>query len=171
MVCSTLQNRTRPTGTRAERVQNRTPEQIVDVPVPQLMEAIVEVLPSSPQERVQNRTPEQIVDVPVPRIMETIVEVLPSSPQERVQNCTPEQIVDVPVPRTIEAIVEQISVVPQTAGRIAWACASTRAFRADPRTTCGCGLQTKVWTGTTCFDLEMLWSLCLRSWRNCRGGL
>ena len=45
-------------------MQNRTPEQIVDVPVPQFMEAIVEVAPSPPQESVQNRTPEQIVDVP-----------------------------------------------------------------------------------------------------------
>ena len=100
-----------------ERVQNRMPEQIVDVPVPLLMETIVEVVPSSPQERVRNRKPEQIVDVPVPLLMETIVEVVPSSPQERVQNRTPEQIVDVPVLRIIETIVEQISVVPQTTGK------------------------------------------------------
>ena len=46
-----------------ERVPNCTPEQIVDVPVPQIME---ESLPALPQERVQNRTLEQIVDVPVP---------------------------------------------------------------------------------------------------------
>ena len=105
------------------------------VPVPQLMEAVVEV---TPQERVQNRTPEQIVDVlvpqiveervqlctldqifefPVPRIMEAIVEVVPSAPQERVQNRTPEQILDVPVPRTMEervpsCIQEQIMDLP-----------------------------------------------------------
>ena len=44
-----------------ERVQNCMPEQIVGVPVPQLMEAVVEV---TPQERVQNRFPEKIVGVP-----------------------------------------------------------------------------------------------------------
>ena len=37
-----------------ERVQNRVPEQIMDSSVPQLMEAVVEVIP---QERVQNRFP------------------------------------------------------------------------------------------------------------------
>ena len=26
-------------------------------------------------------------------------------------------------------------------------------------------VSSKVWTGTTCLDLEMLWSLCLRTWR------
>ena len=40
-----------------ECVQNRTLEQIMDSPVPQIMEA---VWPSTPRERVQNRTPEQI---------------------------------------------------------------------------------------------------------------
>ena len=65
-----------------ERVQNRTPEQIVDVPVPRTMEAIVEVVQSPPQERVQNRTPEQIV----PRTME-----------ERVPSRIQEQIMDLPV--------------------------------------------------------------------------
>ena len=85
-----------------ERVQNRTPEQIVDVPVPQIME---DTLPFIPQERVQSRTLEQIVDFPVPRIMEAIVEEV-SSPQERVQNRTLEQIVDFPVPRIMKAIAE-----------------------------------------------------------------
>ena len=57
-----------------ERVQNRTPEQIVDVLVPLLTEAIVEVMPSLLQESVQNRTPEQFVDEPVHQIAEEIVE-------------------------------------------------------------------------------------------------
>ena len=54
--------------TPQEREQNRVAEQFVGIPVPQLMEAVVEV---KPQERVQNRTPEQIVDVPVPQITRT----------------------------------------------------------------------------------------------------
>ena len=46
-----------------ECVQNRTPEQLVDVPVPQIMEAIAE-----------NRFPEHLVDVPVPQIVEAVAE-------------------------------------------------------------------------------------------------
>ena len=90
-----------------ERVQDRTPEQIVDVPVPQITE---DSLPFVPQERVQNSTPEQIVVVPVPQIME---DSSPFVPQARVQNRTPEQIVDVPVPQLMEAIVDVVPSPPQ----------------------------------------------------------
>ena len=38
-----------------ERVQNRTQEQIMDFPVPRILEAVVEVVPSLPQEHVQHR--------------------------------------------------------------------------------------------------------------------
>ena len=69
-----------------ERVQNRTLKQILELSVPRIVEAIVEVVPSPPQERVQNRTPEQIVDVPVPRTME-----------ERVPSRIQEQFMDLPV--------------------------------------------------------------------------
>ena len=48
--------------TPLERVQNPFP--IVGVPVPQLVEAVVEV---TPQECVLNRTQEQIVGVPLPQ--------------------------------------------------------------------------------------------------------
>ena len=61
-------------------MQNRTPKQIVDVPVPPVLEAIVEV--DAPQESVQKRTPEQLVDEPVPQIAEEIVEGL--VPWERI---------------------------------------------------------------------------------------
>ena len=83
-----------------ECVQNRKLEQIMDSPVPQIMEA---VWPSTPRKRVQNRKPEQIVGVPVPQIME---DGLPVVPQECVQNRAPEQLVDVPVPQILEAVVE-----------------------------------------------------------------
>ena len=59
------------------RVQNRTPEQVMDVPAPQIME---DSLPFLPQERVQNCTREQIVDVLVPQITE---DSSPGVPQER----------------------------------------------------------------------------------------
>ena len=51
-----------------KRVQNRTLEQIVDEPVPPVMEAAVEVMRPTPQECVVNRTPEQLVDEQVPQI-------------------------------------------------------------------------------------------------------
>ena len=76
-------------GASQKRVQNRTPEQIVDVPVPQIME---DSLPFVPQERVQNRTPEQIVDFPVPRTME-----------ERAPSPIQEQITDLPVTQIMVA--------------------------------------------------------------------
>ena len=73
-----------------ERVQNRTPEQIVGVPVPQIIEdSIVDSsVPQIMEELLQNRTPEQIVCVPVPQIME---DGSPVVPQERLQNRTPER--------------------------------------------------------------------------------
>ena len=63
--------------------------QIVDIPVPQIMEEIVEreqitlmrwnrsssplVFQLVPQERIQERFAEQIVDIPLPQIMEEIL--------------------------------------------------------------------------------------------------
>ena len=46
-----------------------------DLPVPQVMEEILETFENIPQERISERT--QIVDVPVPQIFENI-------PQERI---------------------------------------------------------------------------------------
>ena len=82
-----------------ELVQSRTPEQILDSPVPQIMEA---VLPSVPRERVQNRTPEQTTEFNVPQIME-----------ERVQSHTQEQTMDFPVPATPQELVQTRSFVLQ----------------------------------------------------------
>ena len=65
-------------------VENRVPEQLVDVPVSQIVEATVE-----------NRFPEQFVNSPVPQIMEAVVD-----------NRFSEQIVNSPVPQFFEATVE-----------------------------------------------------------------
>ena len=88
-----------------ECVQNRTPEQLVDVPAPQIMEAIAE-----------NRFPEQLVDVPVPQIMDAIAEdrflaQIVNSPVPQIVeavavNRFPEQIVISRVPQFFEASVE-----------------------------------------------------------------
>ena len=111
------------------------PEQIMGVPVLQLMEAVVEV---TPLERVQNRTPEQIVGVPAPRNMEAIVEVVPSPPQERVQNRMLEQIVDVRVPRTMEepvpsCIQEQTMDLPVPQIMVASKAYTGKVFTVDMR--------------------------------------
>ena len=58
-----------------EQISKRIVEQIVDVPVPQI--------------------PEQIVDVPVPQVMEETVEAAKSIPQERVQRRTLEETLGV----------------------------------------------------------------------------
>ena len=82
---------------------DRFPEQIMDLPVPQLMEAVVEV---TPQERVQNRTQEQIADTPVPQINEAVGEVVLTTPQECVHNRAPELIVGFPVPQIVQESVQ-----------------------------------------------------------------
>ena len=52
-----------------ERIQERIAEQVVDIPLPQIMEEMTEVVLFMPRTR-QNRTVEQIVDVSIPQIQE-----------------------------------------------------------------------------------------------------
>ena len=73
-------------------------EQSVAVPVPQIMEGIVDGVQHVPHERVQYRVVEQIVADPVPQIMKGIVAGVQHVPQERVQNRVVEQIGSVPAP-------------------------------------------------------------------------
>eukprot|EP00971_Amphidinium_carterae_P294816 5853820-Amphidinium_carterae.1 len=58
-------------------------EQIVDVPVPQTVEEVVQVPRIIPQEQTVQRTVEQIVDVPVPQTVEEVVQVPRIIPQEQ----------------------------------------------------------------------------------------
>ena len=68
--CPTDQRGHRASAARASgvRAESRTWEQIVDVPVPQIQEEGLQLVP----ERVQNRTLEQIVDVLCPRSRRTV---------------------------------------------------------------------------------------------------
>ena len=78
-------------------MENCVGEQIVDSPLPQIMEA---VWPSTPRDPVQNRTPEQLVDVPSASDYGGIIAGIKRVfPQERVQYRFPESIVDVLVPQ------------------------------------------------------------------------
>ena len=89
-----------------------------DVPVPQFVEEILEVIKVIPQERESERVVEQIfdvpvlqvleeiVDVPVSQVVEEILEVFKVIPQERVLVFIVGQIVDVPVLHVLEEIVK-----------------------------------------------------------------
>ena len=91
----------RPRPPSVRRTQSRTPWvslkrtvssafspilcQIVDAPILQIIEEIVEMIQLVPQERIQARIMVQIADIPVSQIMEAIVERVQIIPQERVQ--------------------------------------------------------------------------------------
>ena len=74
------------------RVQQRTTEQLVDMP--QILKENVDVVRLIPQERVQ-WPDELMVAVPIPKITEENVDVVRLFPQERVQRID-EQVVEVP---------------------------------------------------------------------------
>ena len=98
-----------------ECVQNRTPEQIVDFPVPQFMEAAVE-----------NCVGEQISNSFVPQFMGADVEIMHATPQERMQTRTLEQTAAFPVPqfseeRVHDRLPEQIMDFPVSQNMEAYA--------------------------------------------------
>ena len=70
-----------------ERIRGQVADQMVDVPVPLVMEEIMTVVQEEeklvPQERVQQRTAENIEDTP--QFREETVEMVGLVPQERVQ--------------------------------------------------------------------------------------
>ena len=86
---------------------------IVDVPVPGIMEEILELIQLVPQERIPERIVEEISDVPVPEVMEKTVEVGKHSRQEGMQSYTVEQIVGAPFPQTQKEIREVTQLIPQ----------------------------------------------------------
>ena len=61
--------------TRA-RFQQRIVEQFQNIPVPEIVEEIVQVVKMIPQERIQNSILEQIQNVPVPQVVEKTLEVV-----------------------------------------------------------------------------------------------
>ena len=96
-------------------IQQRTVEQIVDLPVakvvelvPQMVVQLVDVPKTLSRDRIRQRADERIDDIPVPKVLEARVE-------ERILDCMVEQIAEVIVPqmgeRVSERIVEQIAEV------------------------------------------------------------
>ena len=86
----------------AERISERSVDQIVDWPVPQIEEQIAEVAKTTPQERFSKRTVVQAEDVPVPQILKEVVKAVKTVPQERISETICEKIVDAPVPQTVD---------------------------------------------------------------------
>ena len=90
---------------QAERISERTVEQIVDMPVPQIQEQIVEVAKTIPQERISERIVVQTEDVSVPQILKEVVVVVKAVktvPQDRIPETICGQIVDALVPQAVD---------------------------------------------------------------------
>ena len=75
-----------------DQILQCTVEQVLDVPVPEM----VEVPKTISQDKIQQRIVEQIMDVPVPQVMKELVEVSKVFPQDRVQQCFTEQTIETP---------------------------------------------------------------------------
>ena len=84
-----------------------TAEQILDVPVPEMVKQLVEALKTIPQDRFQQRTVEHIAaDTPVPRDVEEPAEFFNSFSQDRVQLRFGGQIIENPAIPLAEKIIE-----------------------------------------------------------------
>jgi len=97
----------------SQGIQERIVEEIIDVPVPLVMEKTVEVAKHIPQEPMQSYTVKQIVCMPVPWIRKEIGEVIPLILQERISVHVYEQTVDVPSPQIQEQTVEVLEAIPR----------------------------------------------------------
>ena len=109
------------------RVQERTFDETINVPVPRVMEETVEAVKHVPDERVQNNTAEQIVAVPVPRIREETGQMTQAIPQDRISNRNGERVIDIPIPKIQENLVGMIQLVLQE--RISERIGATLALR------------------------------------------
>ena len=68
---------------------------LVDVPVPQILVGVVEVVSLVPQSRVPRLTNERHAKIPVRQILKQIVEVVTRAPHENVQRQTNERFVTI----------------------------------------------------------------------------
>ena len=132
-------------------------EQNVDLPVPQVVGKIFEVIKDTPQERISQRFRRleqivhvrmprileeivEVIDVPVLQIQEGIVEVIEVIPAERISGRILEQIAEmlVPVPRILEEIVAQIADVPSGTSSVFFPGGGVAEHRNTPLCTACC---------------------------------
>ena len=88
------------------RISERIVVKTTDVPVPQILTEVAEVVKAvntAPQDR----------DEPFPPLKEEIHEVIKLPPMERILERTAEHIVQVPVPQTLKQVAEVVKAVPQ----------------------------------------------------------
>ena len=85
-----------------DQILQWTVEQVLDVPVPEM----VEVPKTVSQDKIQQRIVEQIIDVPVPQVVKELVEVSKVFPQDRVQQCFTEQTIETPAILLAVKIIE-----------------------------------------------------------------
>ena len=80
-----------------DRLLQSTRNQILEVPVPQMMEYLVDVPKIVSQDRIRQRTFEQLADIPSSRF----------SPRTSFIDSPVDQILDVPVPQMTEQLREK----------------------------------------------------------------
>ena len=68
-----------------DRIQQQTLEQIVDTPVPQVVEELAEASKVFSQDRVQQRFGGQIIETPALSLAENVVEMPVTQTQEKMQ--------------------------------------------------------------------------------------
>ena len=94
-----------PNNVFLDRIQQRTFEQIVEMPIPQVAEEHVEVI-LAPQERIRQGTEEQIIDVLVRQVAAEIMEIAPEqsmdvSVLQAVEEMETTSVPHVPVPQEL----------------------------------------------------------------------
>ena len=87
-----------------ERLQKRTKEQIVEVPVPQSQEELAEVSSLTPQEHTSGRMVE---------LRKEIGDVIKRISQERNSECIVKEIIDSPIPHIRDSRAEVVTVIPK----------------------------------------------------------
>jgi len=104
-----------PKVTTQRRVNHRTVEHFIDVPIPQTVEEIVHVprivdrvqeVPQLTIKYVKERLIEQIVEIPVPQTVEEIVEIPQIVQEERFVSRRVQQEIQVPHVHIVEKIIE-----------------------------------------------------------------
>ena len=82
-------------------------EEILDVPVPEMVKQLVKLPNTVSQDRIQERTVERIADIPVPQVVEELVEVFKLQIAEKTDETS-----------EIQTVQEHSAVLAQLASRI-----------------------------------------------------
>ena len=96
-----------------ERTRERIVEEIIGIPIAQVMEKAVEVEKLNPQDKVQNYTVEQTVPTMISQIEEKLIEVIQIIVQGCISERIVERLVDVLAPHVREHCVEIAKVILQ----------------------------------------------------------